>query len=361
MNLRKLILPVLSLILVVLSCKKDDEDVFQAIPDRDRQEVYDENLIEIEEYLATHFFNYEDFDEANPYSEANDAFTIVFDTIAGVNSDKTPLIDQVTFKPVTQDGIDYKLYYLVVREGLGKPVHSLDKAAVLYRGTVLDGTFFDGAVNIDENQPFNLTGVGSIGGVVAGFREGIVEFNTATSITQNPDGTTTFDDHGIGAVFMPSGLGYFARPTSSAIPAYSPLIFTLKVISRTNTDWDVDGIPSHIEHPDGDITGVEDNTDGDLLVNFIDNDDDGDGVLTRDEVQQKEYEDDGVSPFMTKAEAVAYYDNTIATNGENELFVKTELKLDNTFTLHTVVVPQTDVNGEMLPNYLNPNITEVLE
>jgi hypothetical protein len=362
MNLRKLILPILSLYVVVLSCNKDDEDIFQPIPDRDRQEVYDENLIEIETYLETHFYNYEEFDSTpgNEYSEANDAFTIVFDTIAGVNSDKTPLIDQVTFKPVTQDGVDYKLYYLKVREGLGKSVNALDKAAVLYRGTVPDGTLFDGAVTIGEGQPFNLTGVGSIGGVVPGFREGIIEFNTATDYTENPDGTIISNDHGIGAVFIPSGLAYFSRPPNSAIPQYSPLIFTLKVVSRANTDWDVDGIPSHIEHPDGDITGAEDNTDGDLLVNFIDNDDDGDGVLTRDEVQRKEYEDDGVSPFMTKAEAIAYYDANIANNGENELFIKTELKLDNTFTLHTTVVPQTEVNGEMLPNYLNSEITTVL-
>ncbi|WAC02012.1 hypothetical protein N7U66_19655 [Lacinutrix neustonica] len=361
MNLRKLILPILSLCLVVLSCKKDDDAPIEAPALRDRQEVYDENLVEIETYLETHFYNYEAFDFADPYSQANDTFSIVFDTISGVNSDKTPLMDQVDFKTVTEDDVDYKLYFLKVRQGLGKPVNALDRAAVLYNGTIPEGASFDSAVTIGAGQPLNLTTVGSTFGVVSGFREGIVEFNASTGFTENGNNEITYDDHGIGAVFIPSGLGYFAVPPSTVIPQYSPLIFTLRVVSRSNTDWDEDGIPSHMEHPDGDYSGSDDDTDGDSFVNFVDSDDDGDGVLTEDEVKQKEYEDDGANAFMTKAEAVAYYDANIANNGENELFIRTELKLDGTYTLHTTVIPQTLVDGVLVSNYLNSNITTVLE
>lgn len=376
MNLRKFLIPILSLFFVISSCK-DDEPGFEAIPLRDFQEVNDENEIEIQTYLETHFFNYEDFDFTDATNPSNDDFTVVLDTISAENGtlDKISLFEiyeesqaqnpdpdlypKLYIKTVNQDDIVYNLYILKVREGEGDSINALDAAAMLYSGTITDGTVFDSQVNIESGQPFNLTGVGNVGGVVAGFKEGVIEFKTSTGFVVNPDGSITYKDHGIGVVFMPSGLGYFAFPPTSEIPLYSPLFFNLKVISRSNTDFDLDGMPSHLEHPDGDITGEEDNIDEDFLVNFIDNDDDGDGVLTRDEVQQKEYEDDGTNPFMTKAEAKAYYTSDIETNGLNEIFISAEGELDGTFTLHTLVVP--DDNNDGTPNYLDSSVTTTLE
>ena len=368
MNLRKYLIPTLSLFFVVLSCR-DDEETFDIVPDRDRQEVYDENEEEILTYFETHFFNEEDFDFADATNPANNDFTVVLDTISADNGtqDKTPLINylnqvdgiypRLDIKIVNQDDIDYNLYILKVREGEGDSINKLDAAAMIYSGTVVDGTVFDSQVNIENGQPFNLTGVGSIGGVVAGFREGVVEFKTSTGFTQITDGSLTYKDHGIGVVFMLSGLGYFSLPSTSAIPQYSPLFFNLKVISRSNTDFDLDGVPSHLEHPDGDITGAEDNVDGDLLVNFIDNDDDGDGVLTRDEVEQKVYEDDGINAFMSKAEAQSYFDTYITS--PDEIFISIEGELDGTYTLNTLVVP--DDNNDGIPNYLDETVTTVIE
>ncbi|WP_052158169.1 FKBP-type peptidyl-prolyl cis-trans isomerase [Lacinutrix jangbogonensis] len=368
MNLRKFLIPTLSLFFIAFSCK-DDEPEFEIIPDRDRQEVYDENDIEIQTYLETHFFNYEDFDFSDATNPANNDFNLVLDTISADNGtqDKTPIYNylnqadgvypRLDIKIVDQDDIDYNLYILKVREGEGDAISPLDAAAMLYRGTILDGTLFDSAVNIENGQPFNLTGVGSIGGVVPGFREGITEFKTSTGYTENADGSITYNDHGLGVVFMHSGLGYFSLPPTSAIPIYSPLFFNLKVISRSNTDYDLDGVPSHIEHPDGNIDGEEDNIDGDLLVNFIDNDDDGDGVLTRNEVVQNEYEEDvDENQFMTKAEAQSYFDAITATD---EIFISIEGELDGTFTLHTLTVP--DDNNDGTPNYLDSSVTTELE
>jgi hypothetical protein len=369
MNLRKFLIPTLSLFFVAFSCK-DDEPEFEAVPERDRQEVSDENEEEILTYFETHFFNYEDYDFSNDDNPSNNEFTLVLDTISVANGtqDKTPIISylnqaenvypRLDVKVVNQDDIDYNLYLLKVREGKGDAISPLDAAAMIYSGSVVDGTVFDSQVNVENGQPFNLTGVGNIGGVVSGFREGIIEFKTSKGFTENTDGSITYIDHGIGVVFMPSGLGYFSVPPNSLIPQYSPLFFNLKVISRSNTDFDLDGVPSHLEHPDGDITGEEDNIDGDILVNFIDNDDDGDGVLTRDEVQKKEYEDDGTNQFMSKAAARAHYDDHVASD---EVFISIEGELDGTFTLHTLIVPSTMVDGALLPNYLNPDITTELE
>ena len=355
MNFRKLTLATLSLVLLSFSCNNDDDQVI--IPDRDRQEVYDEDIIEIEEYLSTHFYNYEEFNANPAYSLANDEFELVFDTISGDNSDKTPLIDQVTFKTVTQNDVDYKLYYLVVREGLNKNVHGLDKASVIYNGTLTDGTTFDSAVTIGNGQPFNLTGVGAQGGVVAGFREGLTEFKTSDGFTESADGSTVFHNHGIGAVFIPSGLGYFSTPVGS-IPQYSPILFRFNVISRGNTDFDLDGIPSHLEDLSMTGDGLEDNTDGDLLVNFIDNDDDGDGVLTRDEVEKKVYTENGGASFTTQAEAQTFFDNNAAAD---ETFVSIEKQSDGTYILNTVIIPNTNnTDSPDLPDYLDDTVTNDL-
>lgn len=368
MNLRKFLIPTLSLFFVAFSCKVD-ETVYQSTPPRDRQEVYDENEVEIQTYLETHFFNYEDFDFTDDTNPANDEFTLVLDLISTDNGtqDRTPIIDylnqadgvypRLDIKIVTENDIDYNLYILKVREGEGDNISTLDAAAMTYSGTIVDGSVFDSQVSIESGQPFILTGVGSVGGVVAGFREGIVEFKTSTGYIENGDGSVGYQGHGIGVIFMPSGLGYFSLPPTAIIPQYSPLFFNLKVVSRSNTDYDSDGVPSHLEHPDSDFTEDDDDTDGDSIVNFIDSDDDGDGVLTRDEVQQKEYEDDGISQFITKADAQAYY---TANAASDEIFIRIEAELDGTYTLHTLIVPATMVNGVSLPNYLNSAITTEL-
>lgn len=373
MNLRKFLFPTLSLFFIVFSCKDDDAEEFPTIPLRDRQEVYDENIAEIVSYLETHFFNEEDFDFDNATNPDNDQFTIAFDTISAENGtqDRTPIIDYLNptdnsypklyKKPVSQDGIDYDLYILKIREGEGEVIHPLDKAAIIYNGSTMDGTVFDSQLAIGNGQPFHLTAVGNIRGVVSGFREGITEFKTTTGFTQGTDNSTTFNNHGIGAVFIPSGLGYFASPSSALIPQYASLIFKIKAISRSNTDFDSDGIPSHIENAEGVTITSPLDTDQDASFNFIDSDDDGDGVSTSDEVIKNEYQDSNSAQFMSKEEALAYFENTIEPNNDDEIYISVDAEADGTFTLNTLTIPATMVNGSMLPNYLNSAVTTVLE
>ena len=359
MKIRIFITTILCFSMVVLSCNKDDEDPEpEPVPIRDRQEVYDENIVEIVEYLENHFYNYEEFEQNPIYSDLsvmpynitpNDTFEVVFDTIEGTNSDKTPLMDQVVSKQVSDsEGIEYTLYYLVVREGLGGVIHSIDRVFANYKGLLIDGTLFDSAVSA---VPFDLTAVGTVGGVVDGFREGIIEFKAREGYSENGDGTVTSHNQGIGVVFVPSGLGYFSQ-TQAEIPAYSNLIFTFGTEKRALLDHDSDTVFSYLEDLNGNEDYFDDDTDGDNLANFVDVDDDGDGTLSVDEVEQKEYtEDDSMMPFTTNDAAQTYYDTNLALD---EILFSIVDNNDGTFILNTVVI--TDSNNDGTPDYLDSSI-----
>lgn len=254
------------MLLGIVSCKKDDDELPSVVL-RDRGEQYLVDIDSIETYLETHFYNYEEF-EADPNSTT---FKIVFDTIADENMDKTPLIDQVSYKMVTDfEDVEYKLYYLKVREGLGEQPTFADSSFATYEGNTIYGDVFDSKIN-----PIWLR----LPQTVQGFREVISEFKGASNYYENGDGTTTFEDFGIGAMFIPSGLGYYEL-TQSGISAYSPLIFRFQMLEANEADDDNDGVLNIDEDIDDDRNLYSDDTDDNLVPNFLDPDDDGDGILT---------------------------------------------------------------------------------
>lgn len=354
MKLRKITLAILLLTLINFACNDNENDTV-VIEERDETEVYNEDILEIEEFLSTHTYNYQDFDFSDPYNPTNDDFEIVFDTIDDSNPSVDALIDrpELTYKTVEQNDIQYKLYYLVLREGLGKTVNPLDRAVLTYRGETLEGDSFDftiNPINLNLTSAINANGTFE-GGVITGFREGVVEFKTATNYSENGDGTVSISGHGIGAVFIPSGLGYFSSFVTG-IGTYTPILFKLNVIERNHTDFDDDHIPSFLEDLDEDGDGYNDDTDGDGVANFIDGDDDGDEILTEDEVEPMQYDEDGsMNPFTTKAEAQAYYD---ANAADNEIFVKIEYLTTGNYRLHTTIL--TDSNDDGIPDYLDPSM-----
>jgi len=263
--------------ITVVSCKKDDDDGVIIIPERERAEEAIVAKAEIEAFLQTHFYNYEAFE--NPPAGFN--FKIVFDTIAGVNIDKIPLIEQVSSKTVVdrvKPEVSYTLYFLNAIQGEGVSPIFADEALLSYKGIIIkDKTPFDAS---DAPVRFDLTQT------IVGFQEGIVEFNAATGFVENPDGTVSFQNFGVGAVFIPSGIGYWlSPPPGSAIPLYSQLAFTFKLFDVTkDVDHDQDGIPSFMEDLNNNGILNDDDTDGDGIPNYLDTDDDGDGILTRDEI-----------------------------------------------------------------------------
>jgi len=105
-------LSVLAVLVLFISCGEDDNTP-EAIPFRDRGEQSITDDAFIREYLETHFYNYEEF--ANP--PENFDYEIRFDTIAGNNADKTPLIQQVESKTYDRFEASNTLYILTAREG----------------------------------------------------------------------------------------------------------------------------------------------------------------------------------------------------------------------------------------------------
>lgn len=282
-------------LLGIWSCNNDDDGPpGEIIPPRLLSEVAVEDDAEIVAFLKTHFYNYEEFEAQAPGFD----FKVKFDTIAGVNEDKTSIFDRPELITETislesaslgrSDGevIDVNLYVLVARQGLedGTPTIG-DNVVLRYEGSFFNGQLFDASTN----QPivFNLSQV------VRGFGNGLEYFQTGTGPMENGDGTISYEDFGIGAIFIPSGLAYFdGSGPGGTIPSYTPLIFKVDAFAyEVDTDLDGDGIPSILEDLDMNGSLNNDNTDSEseALVrlfnpNYLDTDDDGDGIPTIDEI-----------------------------------------------------------------------------
>ena len=251
----KKIIFILLFSVVIISCKKEEQ--VELPRDIAEQAITDDQIIE--DYLSTHFYNYEDFENLS-YDES-----IIIDTIRGENSSKIPLINQVkknSIRVKISNGsfVNHDLYYLVAREGIGQSPSSVDSTYLSYEGSLLNGNVFD-----QSTSPvwFDLTQV------VRGFREAMPAFKSGTYQVNN-DNTVDFESFGQGAMFLPSGLGYFSSPAGS-IPAYSPLVFKIKLYTFNESDHDGDGIPTSQEF-DVDGDGIADDTDEDGLNDYLDTD-----------------------------------------------------------------------------------------
>ena len=311
------LLPVLALGLSIIACNNDDDGGGSTVELRDVDEVRIEDNDSIVEYLKTHHYNYYEFENPTPDFD----YKIRFDTITEGKKDTIiPLFDQVVTREYDYQEIPHTLYLLIVREGVGEKPMLGHSVLHQYEGMLLNGEVFD-----QSYQPLNRTtlsvdsdgfNVFTGGASVEGFNRILTgELGIGTGYVDNPDGTITWNpDYGIGAVFMPSGLGYFATLRGS-IPSYSPLIFKVDVYGFDEVDQELralggqaaispDGIPSHLEDIDGDGDPRNDDTDEDGIANYGDADDDGDGVLTSAEYDKDgdgiadDYNNDGTPDYL---------------------------------------------------------------
>jgi len=259
---------------LLLSCNKDDDNTIE-IRDYSEQVVVDEQTIE--EYLKSHYYNYEDFNSSNSFEVDT---KVRIDTITDATANKTPLFDQVKIKTINvsdSDGIEtpHKLYYIIAREGIISNPSIVDSVYITYKGMLTDNSIFD-----ERKYPAWLDLANSL----QGFREGVSELKSG-EFKQNSNGTIQYSSYGVGLFFLPSGIGYFENTTSN-IPEYSPLIFSVSLMTSNPTDHDSDGVLSINEDIDGDGSPFYDDTDNDNIWNMYDADDDGDGTLTINELDK---------------------------------------------------------------------------
>lgn len=220
--MKKVIFALFAVSVLVVSCKKDDD--YKEDPPRDRGEEAIAAQNEIEEFLNSYAYNYEDFE--NPSEEFD--YRVVIDSIIP-GSNKIPLIEQVEYKTVEdpyESSVKYKMYYLKVAQGEGAAVADAEAAYITYESWRMLSNEQLERTSSSDPKPFAFENKASN----TGLKEALKEFNAAEGFIVNDDGTITYEGYGIGAVFVPSGLAFYNNPPLAApIGVYNQLIYTFQV------------------------------------------------------------------------------------------------------------------------------------
>jgi FKBP-type peptidyl-prolyl cis-trans isomerase len=214
----------------------------------------------------------------------NHYYDATIDSIKPIVTGKTALIDDANLrvKDVTEQDVNYKFYYYVVREGSPDPVKGnptmMDSILVKYQGRQLTTAL---QPNVFETRIYAtwLT----LNSVIRGWANGFIHFKGGKNITNN--GPITYENGGKGYMFIPSGLGY-RNFDNGSITANTCLVFRFDLFDIVEgTDHDNDGLASSLEIEDASVESDprKVDTDGDSIANYLDADDDGDGKLTKDE------------------------------------------------------------------------------
>lgn len=267
--------------LLLWNCKDDDSTTTEA--DRDRQEVYNENIAEIETFLKTNSVNVltDGVGFETVAAEADNSIWNQTDyPLQSITVKNLPYYTSSSGLQKQNDPVEYKMYYLILNEGGGEAPKIHDDTFTAYTGYNLDKSVFD---TFKFGFWSAYPAYSAYTETIAGYRQILEKIKTATSITDNGDGTYTYENPGRVLVFIPSGLGYFSAPSGS-IGKYKSIIFDITLISKKSADHDNDGVLDKNEDVNGNGDLWDDDTDTDNKPNFLDLDDDGDGYTTREEI-----------------------------------------------------------------------------
>lgn len=255
---------------LLVGCPKDETETESLRP---YDEVYNEDINEIEDFLANHKM------------DVDVNYNVTFTKIDATNPG-TPIKDRtdLSYKIINKHGINYKLYYLTLREGTNTENYQptkYDSIHCSYKGQFCTKdeqknfltTTFDYVPNPDWLE---------LDKVIEGWGEIFPLFKPG-SFVQNGDGTVNYSDFGAGVMFIPSGLAYFNGYKS--VTAYTPIMFSFKLTNMRYKDHDRDKILTKDEIG-SDLSNILD-TDGDGAKDYFDVDDDNDGYLTKNEYDGK--------------------------------------------------------------------------
>lgn len=249
---------------------KDDDNNSNYVPPRDYAEQYANEILEIEEYLATH------------YLDVSNGFDNVSIKEIPENGTELPINEHpdLRHKIINKHDIEYKLYYIKLNEGINQTPSHVDSVFVTYKGWLTDDSQFDYRpnplwLNLDE--------------MIEGFIQVFPEFKTGIY----NEAINTFENAGKGVIIIPSGLGYY-NSSNTNIPPYSTLVFSFGLNTLKYRDHDQDGIPSYLEVENLGDDPRQYDSDADGIPNYLDVDDDNDGKLTRGEITD---ENGNIYPF----------------------------------------------------------------
>ena len=256
--------------ITIASCTKSDSTATVAL--RDYKVQYAADMDSINKYIDTH------------YITVDGDYNVTMTKIPVGGTQQSIRLQQtypLQFKMVQNDDhdVNYKVYYLSLREGTNQSTTAVDSVYVSYKGNLVSDVQFDYS---ETPIWFQLQTV------VAGWGEILPLFKTGTYDTSEGPNPTTFSNFGAGVMFIPSGLGYFNQIPSASIPYYSPLIFSFKLKNQRYRDHDRDGVLSKDEvNPTVIGQNPKDyDSDGDGTPIYYDDDDDGDHYMTKNEIHK---------------------------------------------------------------------------
>ncbi len=326
----------LPLVLIIIfiaysSCKNVDDDGIIVIPERDRAEVQAEDLDTLNAYFQSHYYNSGDFvGNLNP-----SMFDLIITELPDGETlpvDHTFLIDAIETKMTVFLDVDYEYYILRLNQGGGEDSPNFpDNVRINFSGNTLNGEVFDSTIN---SVAFDLNEL------IPGWGRVMPDFNVAEDFTLNMDGTVSFINAGVGAMFFPSGLGFFSG-SAPGVPVYSNLVFKFDLYQTEVNDHDGDGIPSYFEDVNEDLSIFDDDTDSNFLPDYLDFNDDGDAINTNDELEHIQYIVDTnmgeVEPLLSEGE-----------------FETDRNEVDGIITINTVKI--VDSNDDGIGDYLDDSI-----
>jgi FKBP-type peptidyl-prolyl cis-trans isomerase FkpA len=280
-----------ALVTLFVACSKDDDPaVATTAPFVEYPVQYATDIATIERYLNEY------------YMEVSSDQDVTFTKIPTPNPEgKVSIMAQMDYpiqsKIVSQDGVDYKLYYIPFNAGAVKKPCTVDSIYIAYEGmriyhkndevlpaqtppVYVDNVYTDSFTSI-VTPTWNI-----LDPFIQGWKEILPLFRSGEFDTNPGPNPVEFNNFGAGVMFIPSGLGYYNNIQSN-IPAYSNLIFTFKLFDVRWRDNDRDGILSKNEVANlGDDDPADLDTDADGLPNYVDADDDNDGILTKFEIHK---------------------------------------------------------------------------